>query len=214
MKRAISYLTSISVYLLAVAVCALAAIGQAHAQITNDPPSCAPAQFNGGTGSVAVVRVTDSPVGMCARWWCPPSSGLGAWVEGTAFFLPSYFLQSKRDEYIAAAERGDMAWLIANRTLAPTNSEYMRCANDAAFVARSLALKPRDMYPYRVAPNPSSTSVPQTRPAYKIVNGVRVTGDGLRAVVGEGCRPDIARIDVDYMAFGPLFAADIVAICK
>lgn len=184
----------------------------AHAQVTTMPPACMPAQM-GGAGSAAIIRTVDSPLAQCARWWCPPPTGIGEWSAQSAFWLPTYYLQARRGQFEDALMRGDSAWLAAQRITPRTDANYVRCADEITFAARHTAARPAPYFAFRVAPNAASTSTPKTRPVYEVVDGVRGTKEVARAVVGAGCNHNITRIG-DYMAFAPDYAPNRVTLCK
>lgn len=218
MSRALTALLRVIHIAAVLAICAalwvlLTPLAVRAQPVTEPPPACAPSQAIGGTGTRAITRIVDSPLVMCARWWCPPAGGVGEWRGAKAAFLPTYFLQPRRDEFVAAAERGDAVWLLAQRNRPMSDANFVRCTDAPELLAAWHAARPATSYLYRVAPNPQSTATPPTRPVYQLINGARAPWAGPRAVVGEGCRPEIAR-DGDYMAFGPGFAVDLVALCK
>ena len=215
MRAAFVYLVGLAVWLMMAALFLAAIMQPAAAQVSGTPASCMPAQMRGGTGSAALIRVVDSPIVACARWWCPPVSGAGEWTEATAAFGPTQFAQAKRDEYISAAEKGDAAWLAAHRTWGRTHPEYVRCVDSGDMPARSAAARPAAIAAsqaapaYRVAPN----GLTLTRPVYSLTDGVRGTKEVARVAVGVACDPARARSG-DYMSFAPDYARDRVALCK
>lgn len=183
------------------------------AQVTDTPPSCKPSQIPGGTGTSAITQVVDSPVVMCARWWCPPATGIGAWKWASSAIMPTYYLQTPRESFNSALESGDMSWMLAQRNRNLSDVNLARCLNSPNLVAKHEAVRPPTLYQFYVAPNLASTSVPKTRPVYDLVQGVRGTKEVGRAITGEGCNHLIARSG-DYMAFAPLFDPTKVTLCK
>jgi hypothetical protein len=127
--------------------------------------------------------------------------------------MPTYYMQAQRDPIVADLEAGNATGLAARRNLPMSNANFVRCTDDAAFLARHAAARPPTSYPHYVAPNSASTSTPPTRPVYELAGGVRGTREVGRANVGEGCNPAIARSG-DYMAFSPEFRADRVTLCR
>ena len=71
---------------------------------------------------------------------------------------------------------------------------------------------------YIVAPNVLSKTVPQTRPVFGFVGGLRKAQIANRlAEVGQPCKPEVAQVKElanIYMAFGPAFSPKEVTLCK
>jgi hypothetical protein len=147
-----------------------------------------------------------SPPLMWAAVWCPPASGVGPyrmrlwWVRPGAVDVLAF-----RN----ALARKDEAWLAAQITDDLTDEEGA-VINAPSERALRISTRPVALVAaYTVAPN----GLTLTRPAYALTTGVRGTVAVGRADVGAACDPAKARSG-DYMTFGPLFAADRVALCK
>lgn len=195
----------------------------AWSQIAVPPPCYA---WPKGNGTEAVIASSYRGAAIC--WRClgraEPVCYHGPWDVWVGEFerlLPSVLRMSKSelDANVVrwAPRRFDDPAISVTRPL--YDEARARAMTMTAFPSEPLTMlgapPPPRAEVWTVAPNPSSTSTPPSRPTFAWVNGVRsTTAAAERVAVGAACDPKVGRTEGSNNYFGVLGRADRVALCR
>jgi hypothetical protein len=194
-------------------------------------PKCWPAdKIPAGTGQGFQTFDPQDGTGLCrAGWWCPLTDG--KWESYTHCTIAKYKDTSWQLFWQQASSlpaQDAAALMLKSLQIAPSTTEEIAAMDGLQnrFAQRMLSSRPPDVV---VTPPPPPTpswavdvgtdATKTTRPAYPFTNGVRGTMSTGRASSGQPCKPEVAQAPSGttgtvYAAYGPAFAANMVALCR
>ena len=210
-----------------VALWATGALGQVPC---SDVPACNPVTQPDRSKCTAEITGATAAGRWVAWWWLDAPNA--RWCSYTAQCLSAYcsgpnildVLQTIRTQGIGAAQAA-----FGVKPPVGTREEYdylsLKYAACQAIAASTPSGKPATCL--QAPPTPpaqwvvdvGTDATKTTRPAYPYVNGTRGTTSTARASSGQVCKPEVAQspsatTGTVYAAFGPTFAADLVALCR